>query len=201
MLRKTDLRALAQTVGLIPSLPEAQAAAEMRRQALTDTQGAVEAARVALDAAHDAGAPAADITKAEATLADARLTADRAQLAYSAAERRLYAAKESEADNLKTAAGAALSKATATYDNAAAAIDALAEQMAEQVEIINKQYEQFNIARRDGVAGVFVPVTGATLASLALERSIAAQAGGWTGNRPSASEAAARVTGAVMVAA
>ena len=201
MLHKTIRQAVAETVGLIPSLSDATKAAEERRQALTDAQQAVEAARVNLDSLHDAGAAAGDITKAEAALSDSRLTADRAQLSAAAAERRLAAALEDEQSKTKQAARSALSKASATYDKAAAEIDRLATLIAAQVEIINKQYEAFNIARTAGVAGLYMPVTGATLATLAIERAIAAQAGQYIGSRPSATEAAARVTGAVTVAA
>jgi hypothetical protein len=196
---KQKVRQAAETIGLVPTLAEAEAA-EQRRQTLTKAQAAVEAARVNLDSLHDAGAPAADISKAEAALADAQITADRAQLSAAAAERRLAAALEDEQSKTKQAARSALSKSTATYDKAAAEIDRLAVLIAAQVEIINKQYEAFNVARTAGVAGLYMPVTGATLATLAIERAIAAQAGQYTDNKPSASEAGARVTGAVGAA-
>jgi hypothetical protein len=183
MLHKTNIRAVAEAVGLIPPL--------------ADAQGAVEVARVNLDSLHDAGAPAGEIRKAEAALADAQITADRAQLSAAAAERRLAAALEDERAETKEAARAALAKATATYDKAAAEIDRLAALIAAQVEIINKQYEAFNVARTAGVAGLYMPVTGGALATLAIEHATAMQAGEWAGNRPSATEAAARVTGAV----
>lgn len=200
MLRKTDLRALAESVGLAPSLADAEAAADKYRKDMVATQTAREDAEEALRAA-GANADDATITRLYSALAAAKTAERRAERVYHASERDLAEAQTAYAAKTKQAARSALDKAAATYTKAALEIDRLSALIAAEVEIINRQYEGFAIARTAGVAGLYMPVTGATLATLAIERAIAAQAGEWTENRPSASEAGARVTGAVGAAA
>jgi len=197
---RETVRAIAEAVAPL-NLADATKAAEIRRQELTDAQQAVAKAEEALQAAHDVSAADGELRKAEAVLADTRLTADRAQLAYAAAERRLNAAREAEADKAKVAAIVKRDAALAEFTKSAAELDRLAAAMAEHVQVIDAQYAVYSEAKRDRVAGAYLPVTGATLAALAVERAVAAAAGQYTDNKPSASEAGARVTGAVMAVA
>jgi hypothetical protein len=200
MLRKT-IRQAAESAGILaPTMADAQAAAERRRQDLTSAQQAVDAAGAALDAEHDKGT-SASIQQAEAALADARLTADRAQLAYAAAERRLNAAREADADKVKAAATVKRDAAVAAFTKSAAELDRLAVAMAEHAQTIDAQYAAYAEAKRDHVAGDYHPTSGGTLAKLALDRAIAARSGAFTGDKPSAGDLAQRVTGAVLSSA
>lgn len=203
MLLKTKqvLRVAAEAAGLTPTLADATAAAEQRRQTLTDAQAAVTAATVARDAAHDVGAPVSTIQKCEAVLADAEINADRAQLAWAAAERRLNLARDADASKTKAMASAARDKALEAMQVAAAEIDRLAAAIAVQAAAIDALYPTLDECRRDGVAGDYTPISGERLADLAIRHAMAAQAGGWTGDKPTAADAALRVAGAVKAVA
>lgn len=194
---KANLHALSQSLGLSPTTADLQAASEKRQQDLVAARQNTQDMTVARDAAYDTGTPAA-IQKATAALADAEITEGKAQLAWAASQRTLAASLEAEQSKTKQAARAALSKATATYDKAAIALDDLALQMAKHAATIDAQYSAFNESRSAGAGGYFTPVSGSTLAKLALDRAVAAQAGEWIESRPSAKDAAARVVGAVM---
>lgn len=201
MLKRTreTVRAVAESTGLLnPSLADAQAAADEHRRTLVEAQTAREAAEQALQAGHDGAADDAAINRLEAALAAAKTAEQRAERGYLGAEKRLAAASAAEADKLKTAARVRRDAAAGALTKAAGELDRLAVLMAAQAQAIDAQYSAFNEARRDGVAGPFVPTSGAATATLALERAIAAQAGEWTGNRPSATDAAERVTGAIL---
>lgn len=206
MLKRTreTVRAVAETLGAIsPTLADATAAAEQRRQALTDAQATFDAAAVALDAAHDAGAPIGDIHRAEAVLADARLTADRSQLAYAAAERRLNAALAATADKAKAAARARLAEALAIRQKAAARIDALSAELAEQVHLFNAQIGTLNECARDGVATNAGRITAQRLIEHALQKA-GALPSHWIGDpagQPSAVDLALRDEGAILAVA
>lgn len=201
MLKRTA-RAVAESAGLItPSLPDAQAAAETSRAAMVETQKAREGAEANLQAAHDVGADDPTLSKLEATLAAAKTAEHRAERAYLAAERRLSQAQETDASKTKAEASAARDKALQTIHEAAGELDRLAAAIAVQAAAIDAQYAVLNACRRDGVAGVFTPVTGQTLADLAIRHATAAHAGLWTGDKPTAAEAVQRVAGAVRAVA
>lgn len=203
MLMKTKqvLRVAAEAAGLTPTLADATAAAEQRRQALTDAQRAADEATAALESAHDAGAPAATIQKAEAALADARMTADRAQLAWAAAERRLNLARDAEASKIKAAAAESRDAALAAIHKAAMELDKLAALMATAAAAVDAQYAALNEARRSNVVGPYTAVTGGTLVDLAMRHAMAAQAGAYVGDKPTAADAVQRVAGAVRAVA
>lgn len=201
MLMKTKqaLRAAGETLGAIqPSVADAQAAAEQRRQDLVAAQSAVAMAEENLQAAHDRSAPVGEIQKLEAALVDANRTADRANRAYAAAEKRLTKAQEAAAGKEKYLAIAKRDAAVEAFTKSAAEIDRLAAEMAAQVQTIEEQYPIFNEAKRDHVAGVYTRTSGGVLARMALDRAVAAQAGEWTGNRPTAADLAGNVTGAIL---
>lgn len=201
MLKRT-VQAMTDAIGITtPNLHDAQAAAEQRRQALTDAQAAIDAASVALDAAHDAGVPASDIHKAEAALADARLTAGRAQLAYAAAERRLNAARDADADKAKATARTRLADALAIRKNAAANIDRLAAELAVQAKAFDSQIGVLNECARDGVATNDARTTSQRLIQHSLER-VGALPSHWIGDpadQPSAVDLALRDQGAIVM--
>lgn len=203
MLMKTKqvLRVAAEAAGLTPTLADATAAAEQRRQALTDAQAAVTAATLARDAAHDVGAPVSTIQKCEAVLADAEINADRAQLAWAAAERRLNLARDADASKTKAEASAARDTALEAMQEAASKLDRLTAAIAVQAAAVDAQYATLNECRREGVAGVYTPITGGTLVDLAMRHAMAAEAGAYVGDKPTAADAVQRVAGAVRAVA
>lgn len=199
---KRAIKSMAESTGLAAiSLQDALAAANQHRQAMTASQQAREGAEANLQAAHDANADEATIGKLEAALAASTTAEHRAERAYLAAEKRLSDAQTAEAAKTKAEAAASRDKALAAIQRAAAELDRLAAAVAAQAAAIDAQYPTLNECRRDGVAAPFFPVTGLTLADLAIRHAMAAQAGGWTGDKPTAKDAALRVAGAVKSAA
>lgn len=199
---KEIARAAAESAGIIaPRVADAGTAAELHRQSLVSAQAAVEAAELALQAAHDRGAELPEVTRLEAVEAAAKVERDRAEARYLGAEKRLKAAQAAEADKTKAAARVKLAEALARITKAGAEIDRLAAELAAQAVIVDAQYSALNEAQRDGVAAVYTRTSGGTMAELALERALAAQAGAWTGDKPAAVELAERVAGAVTAGA
>jgi chromosome segregation ATPase len=192
------IRTAAESAGIIePSLADAEKAAEQRRQDLVAARAAVDAAEQELQAAHERGAEPAEILRLEAAVASATLEAKRAADAHRGSERRLAKAQAAEREKARAAAVIARDAATGAYNKAAAEIDRLMAEAAEHMQVIDVQTGPFNEARRDGVAGLFTPVSGRTLAACALDRAVAELAGAYTADKPSAIELAARVTGAI----
>ncbi len=201
MLKRTA-RAVAESAGILtPSLPDALAAANEHRQAMTAAQQAREGTEANLQAAHDANADDATLSKLEAALAAAKTAELRAERAYLASERRLADAQTAEASKAAAAAAQSRDKALHTIHEAASELDRLATAMAAQAAAIDAQYSTLNEARRSNVAAPFIPITGQTLADLAIRHATAAHAGLWTGDKPTAAEAALRVAGAVKAVA
>jgi hypothetical protein len=204
MLKRTreTVRAVAETLGAIsPTLVDAQAGAEQRRQALTDAQQAVANAEEALQAAHDRSADDGELRKAEAVLADTRLSAERSQLAYAAAERRLNEALAANADKVKSAARAHLAEALAIRQKAAARIDTLSAELAEQAHLFNAQIGTLNECARDGVATNAGRTTAQRLIEHALQKA-GALPSHWIGDpagQPSAVDLALRDEGAIVM--
>jgi chromosome segregation ATPase len=102
---RDTVRAVAESAGIIsPNLIDAQSAAELRRQELASAQAAIESAEDELNRLHDRGdATQAQVTAAEAVLADVKITAARAQRAYAGAEKRLTAARDADSEKTKGA--------------------------------------------------------------------------------------------------
>jgi hypothetical protein len=202
---KQKVRQAAETIGLVPTLADAQAGAEQRRQALTDAQQAVANAEEALQVAHDRSADDGELRKAEAVLADTRLSAERSQLAYAAAERRLNEALAANADKVKSAARARLAEALAIRQKAAARIDALSAELAEQAHSFNAQIGTLNECARDGVA--VATNAGRTTAQRLIEHALqkaGALPSHWIGDpagQPSAVDLALRDEGAILAVA
>src|SRR5436190_13047556 len=107
MLKRSQAlaRAAGEAIGVLsPNLADAQSAAELRRQELASAQAAIERAEDELNRLHDRGdATGAQVTAAEAVLADVKITAARAQRVYSGAEKRLTAARAAESEKTKGA--------------------------------------------------------------------------------------------------
>lgn len=201
MLRRTA-RAVAESAGIIsPSLPDAQAAAETSRAAMVEAQKAREGAEANLQAAHDAGADDATLSKLEAALAVAKTAELRAERAYISAEKRLADAQAVDASKAAAAAAQSRDKALEAMQEAAAELDKLAAGMAAAAAAVDALYPTLNEARRSNVAAPFIPITGQTLADLAIRHATAAHAGLWAGDKPTAAEAVQRVAGAVKAAA
>jgi hypothetical protein len=130
MLKRTKdaVKAAVETI-LPPSVADAQRAAEDRRQALVNAQAAVADGEAELEALYDRGAPAVELHATEARIADAKLNADRAQRAYTSAEKRLQKAEIAErergmAEGLKRA-DEVLAERDEIADEITAALDAL----------------------------------------------------------------------------
>lgn len=179
------------------SLADAQAAAETSRATMIQAQKARETAEAELEAGHGAGVDEAALTKLEAALAAAKAGELRAERSFLAAEKRLAEALAAAADKNKAAAAATRDKALKDLQKVAAEIDRLAAGMAQQAAAVNELYATLNECRREGVVAVYTPVTGETLADLATCHAMAAQAGGWTGDKPTAADTVQRVAGAV----
>lgn len=135
MLKKNavveTVRSVAESVGIIaPSLPDAQAAAERRRAEIVKAQAALDGAVSALEAGHDSDAIAPELARLEAVVTDARVTLDRAQRAYKAAERRLVQAEIAESGKSRASDMAALKDLLAVRETAAAKIDEAAQSIA-----------------------------------------------------------------------
>jgi len=146
-------RAAGEAIGVLaPSLPDATAAAEQRRQTLVEAQAAIASAEVGLQAAHDRGAEISELTRSEAALADATLTAERAQRAYTAAEKRLTAARDAESQRAREGVRGRLDQALKIRESAAAEIDRLVASIAQEVQTIDAQDEIISEASRIGVA-------------------------------------------------
>lgn len=201
---KEIARTLAESAGIVaPNLPTVQEAAEQRRVALVEALDAVSRAETELDRQHDIGAPVAEVQAAEARLADSRLSAERAQKAYSAAERRLATAREAEAEKAKAAAIVARDAALDRRAKIAQRIDELAAELATLVDGYDAQLDPLSEAARLGVAARAANFDGAQLARHALERA-GALPSRWLGPRheqPGAVRLAEQQRGAVLAVA
>ena len=206
MLKRTaqTVRAIAETAGILaPSVPDAQTAAEQRRQLLVDGQAAIVAAEDALNQLFDAGAAPRDVQAAEATLADARLHADRAQRAYASAEKRLAAARDADAEKCKAAAIVARDAALEIRTKAAQRMEALAVEMAAAVAEYDSQAGALSEAAAAGVAARSLNYSGAGIARHAMEKAGAVQSA-WIGSKaeqPGAVALAERDRGAILAGA
>jgi hypothetical protein len=194
------VRAMAESAGIIvPSETDARTAAEQRRADLLAAQSAIQHAEQELEAGYDRGATPRELQAAEAVLADARLTAERAQRAFQSAEKRLRAAQDIEADKSRAAALAKRDEALAIRAKAAAEIDRLAADMAGVVAEYDAQANALSEAAAAGVASRTYYIDGAVLVRSALERA-GAMPSSWVGDRadqPSAADLAARDADAV----
>lgn len=186
MLKRTReiVAAAGEAVGfLTPSVADAQSAAEQRRQDLVTAQAAIVSAEEALQAAHDRGAEAPEITRLEAALADARLTAERGQRAYTAAEKRLTAARAAESEKAKGAMRVRLAEANQTRAKLAERIDAGAREIAECLADFKSQDNTLREAITAGVLkdSTFALNCGQRFVELALQKAGAIE-GGWIGD-------------------
>lgn len=177
MLRRTReiVAAAGEAVGILaPSLPDAITAAELRRQELVIAQAAIGTAEDELNLLHDRGdATGAEVTAAEAVLADARLTAERAQRARMGAEKRLTLARDAEAEKVKGAMRVRLDVALKERAKLAERIDNAAREIAEALAEFNSHD---NVIREAMAAGVvksentFALGMGRRLVDLALRK-------------------------------
>ena len=206
MLKRTKevVQAVAESAGLIdPSLADATAGAEKYRQELVTAQRAVDDAVAALEAGHDVSAADTEISRLESILADARLTAERAQRSCRAAERRLTKAVDAETAKTKAAAIVKRDEALAVRASAAAEIDRLAVEMAEQCQRFDAQIGALNECMRDGVAGNSMRTLAHALAMHALEKAGALRST-WIGDprhQPGAVALAERDAGSILAVA
>ena len=190
-IRKTAAT-VAENVGILPvSIEEATKAAEQRRQDLVVAQAAVSEVEDELNALHERGADAKELAACEAKLADGKLSAERAQRAYHAADRRLATAKEAEASKARVAAIAKRDRALKVRAEAAAEIDRLAAEMAEQVKRFDDTLVDLAEARAAGAAGNHSPSYGRNLVAEAIEEAGITPRATWTGKRRGAVERAA----------
>jgi paraquat-inducible protein B len=152
-LRDT-VRAVAESAGIIaPNVQDAQTAAEQRRRDLVAAQVATATAEDELNRLDDRGdATGAQVMAAEAELANVKITAERAQRAYSSAEKRLTAARDAESEKAKGAMRERFKKAMETRTTVAAEIDRLAAAMGEQKRLLDEQDVVIGEAARVGVA-------------------------------------------------
>jgi hypothetical protein len=194
------IRQAGEAVGVLaPSLADATAAAEQRRAALIEAQARIASAERELEAAYDRGATPKEISEAEAALADSKITADRAQKSYSAAERRLASAREAEGVEFKAEAINLRDAALEIQRGAAAEIDRLAGLIAEQVVLYDAQFNALSEAASKGVAARIFRSAGSDIVKHALERA-GALPSSWIGSRdgqPGAAELAAKAADAV----
>jgi hypothetical protein len=203
MLKRTaqTVRAVAESAGIIaPSTADANQAAEQHRQALIGAQAALENADQALQAAHDRGADNAEVTRLEAALAAAKVEVSRAEGRYLGAERRLKGAQAVDADKATAAALVKRDESLAIRAKAAAEIDRLAAELAEQCRVFDSQLDALREAARAGVATQVMRATAHSLVMHSLERAGALRST-WIGNRadqPGAVELAARDAGTVV---
>jgi hypothetical protein len=199
MLKK--IRQAGEAVGIINvSLPDATEAAEQRRAELVASQAAIADAERELDRLHDAGASPRDMSAAEAHVADAKLTAERAQRAFQAAERRLAQARDAEGAEHKAEAVKIRDVALEAQREAAAEIDRLAALMAIAVKLYEAQFNALSEAASAGVAARALHVGGAEIVRHALERA-GAMPSSWLGPRseqPGAVAIAEKQRGAIL---
>ena len=180
--RKT-VAAVGEALGIVvPSVPDAKAAAETRRMELVAAQSAVDGATAELEAGHDRTADDGEIVRLESVLADARLTADRAQRATRAAEKRLQTAVAAEKDKGKEISRANLDVALAEREAAARTIDEAAVTIAKAIRVFNETDPVISTAMRDGVAVHGVPVGTQRLVEHALQRA-GAMPSVWIGDK------------------
>jgi hypothetical protein len=200
-----DVARAAEAVGILaPNTTDASSAAEQRRMALVQATAAVANAEAELDAAYDAGKSPKELMELEAKVSDAKLTAQRAQQAYNSAERRLASAQSIEASKRTAEMVARRDAALDARAAAAHRIDALAAEMAAEVQRYNAQADVLAEAARAGVAARHTfGDEGATLVRNALEKADALPSG-WGSNsaeQPNAVEIAAKFRGAALAVA
>jgi hypothetical protein len=206
MLKKTRdvVRTVAEQVGIIaPQVNDAQNAAEQRRADLVAAQKAVADGEAALEAADDRSAAPRELAEIEAKLASAKLDAERAQRAYTAAEKRLQASRDVEAGKAKAAAREKRDAALTIRAKAAAEMDRLAVAMAEQTRVYDAQLDALSEVARDGVASQGLRTRGSVLVQFAVQRAGAVEST-WFGDRakqPGAAELAARDEGTILAGA
>lgn len=172
---RETVRAVAESAGIIsPNLADAQSAAELRRQELASAQTAIESAEDELNRLHDRGdATGAQVTAAEAVLADVKITAARAQRAYSGAEKRLTAARAAESEKTKGAMRVRLDEANKARAKLAERIDTGAREIAEALADFNSHDNTIREAMAAGVVksdNTFTLNMGRRLVDLALRK-------------------------------
>jgi len=200
--RSRDIaRAAGEAVGVIaPKIADAETSAEHRRQDLVAAQAAVASAESELERLYDVGASPKDLSEAEARIADAKLTAERAQRHYAASEKRLTVVRTADAAKAKAAARGERDEAIRARKQAAAEMDRLADLAAEQGRIYDAQADALSIAASAGVAARSMYTSAATLIQLALERAGAVPST-WLGDKreqPGAVELADRDAGSIL---
>jgi paraquat-inducible protein B len=204
---KEIARAAGEAVGILsPNVADAQTAAEQRRQDLVAAQGAIAAAEDELNRLHDRGdATGAQVMAAEAMLADVKLTAERAQRAYTGAEKRLQKAREAELAKSREGVRVKLNEVLAQRAKLAEKIDSAAIALAEALAEFNSYDDLIRRAMAVGVVGRDATYTlnlGRRVVDLALRKRGALYEGTGTGNieLPGAVELVAQHNGALSAA-
>lgn len=170
---KETIRTVAEFAGIVsPNVVDATAAAAEHRQSLTAATAALDAAELALQAAHDRGDDS-DIGRLEAGVAAAKLEATRAEARYRGAEKRLEKARDAESAAQAAAARVKLNAALALRAKAAIEIERLAPLIAAQVQLIDAQADPIREAQRDGAGPreVVFTISGKRAAELALSKA------------------------------
>jgi hypothetical protein len=156
MLKRTReiVAAIAEQAGIVaPSVQDSQGAAEQRRVDLTAAQSALDAAVVALEAGHDSQLPDKEIERLEAAETDARVSVDRCQRSYKAAEKRLTAARAIESEKVKGVMRVRLDVALKERAQCAERINNAALAIAEALADFNKHDNVIREAMAAGVVG------------------------------------------------
>lgn len=197
------VKSAGESIGILaPSVADAQSAATEHRQSLLAAQSALEAATLALQAAHDAGAENVEIERMEAALAAAKLEATRAEARYRGAENRLARARATESERAKGAARAKLNEANKARGALAERIDNAAIALAGALAEFNSHDPAIREAIAAGVLtndATFALNRGPRLVSLALEKAGAIESR-WIGDKkdqPNAAEVVSRDNGAL----
>jgi hypothetical protein len=167
-------------------------------------QAAIATAESELTRLHDRGdATGAQVTEEEAVLADAKITAERAQRAYAAAEKRLTLARDAETQKSKGAMRERLTEALAARAQCAERIDAGARAMSQALADLQSHDGTIREAIQAGVLkedSAFALNRGPRLVELALQKAGAIE-GAWFGpkDRPGCFEVVAEHNSALAV--